>query len=127
MRWCLLDKEQPRVLVRDRIDGDGRHEVLWRFHLDPAVTADMDGSDVRLSCDNHAVWLLPASGAGALSLSLENGWVSPGYGVKLPTTVVVWSGTIPLPIDASFLFAELRLSREERAVVRDALVSASMC
>src|SRR6185369_15157982 len=42
-RWCLLDKDQPRVLVRDRVDGDGQHEVLWRFHLDPAVTADRDG------------------------------------------------------------------------------------
>jgi hypothetical protein len=126
-RWCLLDKDQPRVLVRDRVDGDGQHEVLWRFHLDPAVTADRDGYDVRLSCDNQAVWLMPAPDAGPLSLSLERGWVSPGYGVKLPTTVVVWRGTIRLPIDVSFLFAELRLSREERAVVRDTLVSASTC
>ncbi len=47
-REVLLVKDGPDVLVRDSIDGRGSRELVWRFHLDPAVGAAIDGRDVRL-------------------------------------------------------------------------------
>jgi hypothetical protein len=114
-REITVDKERPRVLVHDRIGGEGRHELVWRFHLDPAVAAAIDGEDVRLSHDDARVWVMPDAGAATLSLTLEDGWVSPGYGVKEPARVIVWKGTVSVPIEASFLFADVRVGRDERS------------
>ena len=106
-RECIVDKTAPRVTVRDRLDGSGEHTLAWRFHLDPRVTADLQGRDIRLSCQSRDVWLhsdLPP----AFTPSLEAGWVSPSYGVKVPATVLVWKGTATLPIVASHSFSTLR-------------------
>jgi Heparinase II/III-like protein/Heparinase II/III N-terminus len=119
-RECFLDKTRPRVLVRDCLDGSGEHGVVWRFHLDPAVTAGIDAGDVRLSCDAGTSWLLPNLPAG-FELSLEPGWVSPSYGVKVPTTVLVWRASARLPIVGSYLFAESRLASDERTSAVEAL------
>lgn len=120
-RECFVDKAAPRVLIRDRIDGGGTHALVWRFHLDPAVTPDIDGCDARLTCGAKVVWLLPDETAAAFSAAIEPGWVSPSYGVKVPTKVLVWTITSQVPLAASYLFAEARLTREERAAVSEAL------
>ena len=114
-REITVDKERPRVLVHDRIGGEGRHELVWRFHLDPAVAVAIDGDDVRLSHEGARVWVMPDAGAAALSLTLEDGWVSPGYGVKVPAKVIVWKGMVSVPIEVSFLFADVRVARDERS------------
>jgi hypothetical protein len=119
-RECFLDKTQARVLVRDRLDGSGEHRVIWRFHLDPAIGACIDGADVRLSGDSGTSWLLPSLPTG-FQPSLEPGWVSPSYGVKVPTTVLVWRASARLPIVGSYLFAESRLAPDERTSVVEVL------
>jgi hypothetical protein len=122
VRTFAVDRTNPRVLVSDRLDGRSTPPLTWRFHLDPAVSAHADGYDVRLSRDSVEVWLLPVESAPQLTLSLEGGWVSPSYGVKVPTTTVVWKGVMPLPAGMSFLFAERRLRRDERAEVAASLI-----
>jgi hypothetical protein len=125
-RRIAVDAREPRVVVSDRIDGVGTHSLVWRFHLDPNVEAARDGYDVRLSHGEAGVWLLPGA-TPHLELSFEAGWVSPSYGVKIPTTVVVWRGAVALPFDTSFLFAERRLNVDERTVVVAGLAAASVC
>jgi uncharacterized heparinase superfamily protein len=116
-RALFVDKELPRVLVWDRVGGSGTHALVWRFHLDPAVTPLARGTDVRLSGGGRTVWLLPDDTAATFSLSVEPGWVSPSYGVKVPTAVVVWRATAAVPIEASYLFAETQLTPGDRSAV----------
>ena len=132
-RTLVLDTCAPLVLVSDFLDGAGEHALVWRFHLDPRVIAhvevagdvgDPGNNDVRLACDGRDVWLLPDAAAARFTLSLQPGWVSPSYGVKVPTTVVVWETRARLPVAASFLFAESRLSGTERAAVAERLTAA---
>jgi uncharacterized heparinase superfamily protein len=107
VREIVVDKTSPRVVVTDRLDGAGEHSLVWRFHLDPRVSADLQGREVRLSSASRDVWLrsdLP----GSFTPSLEPGWVSPSYGVKVPATVIVWKGTATLPLAASHWFSTLR-------------------
>ena len=125
MRRFVVDRERPRVLVRDALSGGGRRDLVWRFHFDPSVRAAAHGYDVCLSWDDGSVWLMPIEGEGLLSLSLEDGWVSPGYGVKVPAPVAVWRGTVSIPASASFLFAERQLSQAERAETGAALETAA--
>lgn len=114
-RECFLDTTAPRMLVRDRLDGRGSHDTAWRFHLDPAVSAELEGTDVCLRHGDRVVWLMPVRHEPGLSLSLQPGWVSPSYGVKVPTTVVVWQGFGAIPALAEYLFAEARLDPPARA------------
>jgi hypothetical protein len=125
-RQIVVDRCAARVLVCDRISGTGTHEVVSRFHLDPAVRAAVEGYDVRLSCGDREVWMLADQqqiSAPVLPV-LEVGWVSPSYGVKVPATVVVWRGSISPPFELLFIFAERRLSREERGAAAAALTAA---
>jgi hypothetical protein len=122
MRECFVDKERPRALVRDKVDGAGVHALVWRFHLDPAVRVAVDGRDVSLSTGGRQVWLLPDEmTAAAFAFSIEPGWVSPSYGVKVPTHVLVWKAPATVPVEASYLFAEVHLSLQERRAVSAAL------
>jgi hypothetical protein len=125
IREFHLSKEAPRLLVRDALDLRGTHRVTWRFHLDPAVTATAHGDDLQLTADGHDVWLLPDPIAAGFALSLDEGWVSPSYGVKVPTTVITWTVTASEPVSVSYLFAESRLSEGERAGAAARLMSVS--
>ena len=122
-RAFFVDKQQPRVLLSDCLNGSGDHQLVWRFHLDPAVTPVIEGSDVRLLSNRGEVWLLPDPIAETLSMSIEEGWVSPSYGIKVPAPVIVWQTRVALPFAASYLFAETRLDRRARQEAADSLRS----
>jgi hypothetical protein len=124
-REFYLSKEAPRLLVRDRLEARAPHRFTWRFHLDPAVAASAHGVDVQLAAGGREIWLLPDPAAGVFRLSLEDGWVSPSYGVRVPTTVITWTVTAGEPITASYLFAESRLGEGERARAAARLMSVS--
>ena len=106
-RTVVVDKQRPRVAVHDRVAGDGRHELVWRFHLDPAVVAQVCDGDVRLASGSREVWLTHRADA-ALALARDDGWVSPSYGVKIPSTVITFKGVVTVPFEASFGFAAER-------------------
>jgi hypothetical protein len=52
---------------------------------------------------------------------LEKGWVSPSYGVKVPTHVVVLQAEANLPVSLRCVFADTRLSAGERQAAIDEL------
>jgi uncharacterized heparinase superfamily protein len=120
-RQWIADKHAPCVLIRDRLEGRGTHALVWRFHLDPAVAARQEGCDVCLTCGGKTVWLLPDETAALFAFSIEPGWVSPSYGVKLPGSVLVWKATATIPVAASFLFADAHFSPRERRVVSESM------
>lgn len=107
VREFAMDRACPRLVIRDRIDGSGSHTLTWRFHLDPEVTAEARGRDVRLVCGAQE-FLLRSDLPQEFVLSLESGWVSPRYGVKVPAVVVVWHGRAMLPVTTSHSFSVQR-------------------
>jgi hypothetical protein len=114
-REVLLQKAGAWAVVRDVLDGAGVHRLVWRFHLDPGVRGEAVGPDVRLSTDGGTFWLLGPADGGGLELGLEPGWVSPRYGVKHPTSVIVARVTTAMPRTALWVFADRRLTALERA------------
>jgi len=107
VRTIVVDKGCSRIAVHDRLSGEGEHEFVWRFHLDPAACAEAFGSVVRIASGSHEVWFTHEA-AAPLTLTLETGWVSPSYGVKLPSTVVNVRGLVTVPFETSFGFASER-------------------
>jgi hypothetical protein len=123
VRDFLLDRQAPRVLVRDTLSGAGEHQLTWRFHLDPALRPELNGSDVRLAAGGRDVWVLPDERAAGMTFDIEDGWVSPSYGVRVPTRVLVWRVRVCVPLTVSYLFAESCLTADERARAAASLTS----
>jgi uncharacterized heparinase superfamily protein len=107
MREIALERRRPRVTVRDRLTGSGRHTVTSRFHLDPAVSAEHVGAALRLSCADRELWVVPDEIAG-FAWAIESAWVSPSYGIKLPAQVLVCSGVAQMPLTLSVTFSDSR-------------------
>jgi hypothetical protein len=107
-REVLLVKGGPDVLVRDSVGGRGSHMLVWRFHLDPALDAEIDRGDVRVRGAGRDAWLqvVPADG---LTMTIENGWVSPSYGIRTAIRVVTLQGCVALPLVVSFRFGCVRM------------------
>jgi hypothetical protein len=124
-RAFFVDRQLARVLMRDHVNGTGDHKLVWRFHLDPDVTPVIDGRDVKLASTRGDIWLMTGDGAEALVPTIEEGWVSPSYGVKVEASVLVWQIRETLPVRASFLFADVRLSASERRFVAGDLTAAA--
>jgi heparinase II/III-like protein len=112
MREIFVDPDRPRVTLRDRVQGSGSHRVTWRFHFDPAVAAEIIEQDCRLRCGDREIWVL-ADGDDRRGRRLERGWVSPSYGVRHETSVLVITDE-RMPCALSCVFSELRLSLDER-------------
>ncbi len=108
------------VIVRDRIDGAGAHTVVWRFHFDPSLTAELAGGDCRLTAGNEELWMLALDGDAAAS-RLDRGWVSPSYGVRHETSVLVTEYAGPLPVERAWMFTAARLASGERRQALDRL------
>jgi uncharacterized heparinase superfamily protein len=107
-----LARAGPEVIVCDSVDGSGEHRITWRFHLDPSVAADLDGTDIRLRARGGEVWLQTPGAPGLEAPSIDKGWVSPSYGVRVRTKVIVATAH-RLPISVSWRFGIDRLSRAD--------------
>jgi uncharacterized heparinase superfamily protein len=114
-REILFHKTVGGVALRDSFTGTGRHRFVWRFHLDPAVRPEPEADGLRLAGSGPAVWLWPLGLPPTASLRIEPGWVSPSYGTKLSTSVVVLELTAEPPLALGWLFAGAPLPAAERA------------
>jgi hypothetical protein len=63
------------------------------FH--PDVPLEVEGSDVRLRAPRADVWLFGPAGT---QLRQEPGWISRGYGLREPATVLVYSVRAHVPV-----------------------------
>ena len=96
-REFVLRNKPIRLTIVDRITGTGRHKLVSRFHLDPSVMPDLQGKAVRLYVDGFDRWFTLLDAPDGTVLSVENAWVSPSYGRKVPTRCIVLSCTTVLP------------------------------
>jgi uncharacterized heparinase superfamily protein len=119
-RELWLDRDRPRLVLRDSLEGSGDHRVTWRFHLGRGVSAQLVDGEYRLRDGDGDVWVLFADDTRK-SVRLESGWVSPSYGVKTPTQVLVVEVTAALPQSLEVVFAETMLSKHDRQSALDAL------
>ena len=68
------------------------------------TAAALDGRSVRLSSRERELWFRLEADA-SFRVSLEPSWVSPSYGVKHPSTVIVCAATARVPLTLSYSFS----------------------
>jgi hypothetical protein len=108
-REIALVKDGPDVIVRDTVGGEGTRELVWRFHLDPAVAAEIVSGSVRLSSPGREAWLQLVGGPRDMTTTIESGWSSPSYGMRDEIRVVVMRVRAAIPQVATFRLGLVRL------------------
>jgi hypothetical protein len=99
-RRFVLDRAAHVLRIRDRVEGKGEHEVVWRFLFAPETQAVLDRGIVRLTAGGaETVIQLPAG----LECRIDPGLYSPSYGVRQRTSRLVVAARGKLPMEAEFV------------------------
>jgi uncharacterized heparinase superfamily protein len=111
-------RDRAVVAIADTADGDGSHRLTWRFHLDPAVTPRRVGPNAfALEHSAGAAQFVVVDPPPGATVAVEDGWVSPSYGVKQPTRVIVIDAATTLPAQTAFLIATDSVAPLEQAAL----------
>jgi hypothetical protein len=90
VRTVRLDTHEHSLAIDDDFEGTGEHATLVSLQLAPGVLATRGGSDrVTLSAAGRRFELTWGASAD-WDLEIEDGWVSPSYGVRVAAARLVW-------------------------------------
>jgi hypothetical protein len=95
-RRITFDKARHIWRIEDTLDGVGTHLVEVFFH--PGVPFQHEDDAIRLQAPQADIILLPPARTTA---SQHAGWISRGYGLREPATVLVYATTLTLPTQLS--------------------------
>jgi Heparinase II/III-like protein/Heparinase II/III N-terminus len=96
-REISLDAE--RLIIMDRVGGEGRRSIEARFHLHPTAVVSLEGPiavvnvgsvQARLILDPSMSWRVVVGGE-------RDGWFSDRFGQKVPAPVVIGLIEVKLP------------------------------
>jgi Heparinase II/III-like protein/Heparinase II/III N-terminus len=94
-RRITFDKRRTWWRIEDVLTGRGEHLAELFFH--PAVPFDVhEHGLVCLHAPRADLWLLPPR---ATTLRTEPGWISYGYGLRQPATVLVYAVRAAVPLE----------------------------
>jgi hypothetical protein len=79
-RRLALDGAEGAVTITDTVSSRGEHELEWTFPLAPCTVEVTDGGAIARF--EAASLTIEASG---VTFAVEDGWLSPRYGVREPT------------------------------------------
>ncbi len=103
VRTFNLDRTSHQLEVTDRFEGDGDHEVRVPYGLPPGAEAEVVEAGVLLLRLPGGTFRLRYTDPSAWEATVEDGWLSPSYGVKTPRRVVVFRRSGPLePLSVTF-------------------------
>jgi hypothetical protein len=104
-RRCVLSLKNGMYLVRDRIEGTGRHRLEISWHLGEELQMVEDGV-FRVKNASQGLALIPAAGLEWAQQVSKQSW-SPVYGRKAPMTVITFSKTTDVPQEFCILLVAL--------------------
>jgi hypothetical protein len=86
-------------LVRDVVEGVGKHAVTVSWRLAPRMVRQRENPTLFILPDdaNHGIGFVPATDSG--EFTLRDDWWSPAYGRKEPAQVLQLERTAVLPIE----------------------------
>lgn len=86
-RACAMSEDGSVFVIEDTVQAAGRHRYTWRFHLEPGATAILEGQDITIVSSGRTIHLVMVAPV-PLAVRIEEGWVSPSYGVRVRDTVL---------------------------------------
>jgi heparinase II/III-like protein len=108
-RW-VLSLKNGMYLVRDCVEGAGRHQIEISWHLGPELQL-VEENVFRVKDASQGLSVIPVEGHGWAQQISKQPW-SPVYGQKSPATVVTFSKRVDVPDDFCTLLVALEEARE---------------
>jgi len=104
-RQFVFNKKENYWLVKDLVNGKGKHILDLYFQLRPGINFKIDNKNLTacIYLGDRCLNVLPLF-KKSMSLSVEEGWYSGGYGVKTKSKILKYTRTAVLPAEFSFLF-----------------------
>jgi hypothetical protein len=104
-REFVVDATGATAVVRDRLTGAAPHDLAWRIHVPPGARVDLADRVARVSMGGDHAWISLHEAPDSCQLAIDDGWVSPTYGIKQPAMVLRLSGRCQLPATITAIFA----------------------
>jgi uncharacterized heparinase superfamily protein len=106
-REIYFDKREKKWQIKDRLEGEGEHLIECFYHFPPSVNVKQVSNLEFLISGNKVCVNLRLnpdfnSELQTLNSELRSGWVSPSYGIKVPSFFAVYSLTARLPVELKF-------------------------
>jgi hypothetical protein len=103
-RQFYFDKAANYWVIRDLVTGIGEHNLSWFFHFNAGIDLSIrDGFTIETLCPEGANLLLRAQNGPPMTLQLQDGWVSPTYGIKNKAPIARYSCSVELPVSVTFI------------------------
>ncbi|MDX6385668.1 MAG: hypothetical protein QOK48_3241 [Blastocatellia bacterium] len=108
-RSVYFRKRERFWTIDDTLNGEGTHDLAFRFHFAPGLDASIRDDGTIEVCDkmNGARLLIVARGL-AVEPVLESRFFSRDYGSKAPSVSVCWTVRSSLPVTAQFILFPVR-------------------
>jgi hypothetical protein len=103
-RW-VVSLKNGMYLVRDLVEGQGRHQLDLAWHLGQEMQL-VEENVFRVKGASQGLALLPMQGSGWAEEVRKDSW-SPAYGQKAPMTVVNFSTNTEAPAEFAVLLVTL--------------------
>jgi len=103
-RRIIFDKKELLWIIKDELNGSGKHAFDVSFHLNPGLTGEIDRSSLVTGVIKRGkiiLWIIPFE-KDDLSVTIEKDWFSKGYGSRIQSSVLRYSKNVKVP--AEFLF-----------------------
>jgi hypothetical protein len=97
-----LDRLARRLVIADRLDGEGEHEVRLAFHLGPRVACELRAAEAHLRWEadgtGHSATLVLPDGLAWQRVEGRTdppgGWYSPAFDERVPTVTLLGTGRV---------------------------------
>ena len=111
VREFRFSKKPIQWLVIDELMGSQAHDVDWYFHLGVGVRIDLGGKPILESLhegllirghhDDQIIFRL-CDQMNGMTAELIDDWISPRYGVKIPSSTIHLRTRMVLPLRVRF-------------------------
>lgn len=94
--------------INDCVLGDIKPKMVWHFHLNEGVNAEVLNEQVVFYTGEENFLILEMKGAEGCNIEVMKAWYSPFYNMRRATCMVNIGMTAALPKEVSFSFAKGR-------------------
>lgn len=88
VRSITLEKSTHRIIIHDRFYGNGEHKIKIPYHFSIGIKAIQDSPGIWRILSGEKEFLFISQLKDNWTVTLEDGWVSPSYGIKHSTKVL---------------------------------------
>lgn len=118
-RRIEFDRNAATLTIQDNFEGSGEHEFCSRLHFAPGIgLAEVPGATGSfVTVCEGAVMSIDVHSEADLDASVEDGWCSPSYGIRMPIKVIAytWRASAPCRFEMILTGSEPPSNREQVA------------